>query len=116
MWLKHSIDKFGLFVNKTNATKAIINSNTEKVNARLRAKRPLVKKTMSAEIKGNNINKTVKWDLYKKDGINTERLIEFLKELLKNTKDKLIILDNASSHRNDTIKNFIKNSGKKIIY
>ena len=36
-----------------------------------------------------NNNKTVKWELYKKDGINTERLIEFLKELLKNTKDKL---------------------------
>jgi hypothetical protein len=59
VWLKHSIDKLGLCLNKTNATKAIINSNTEKVNARLRAKRPLVKKTMSAEIKGNNINKTV---------------------------------------------------------
>ena len=24
--------------------------------------------------------------------------------------------DNASSHRNETIKNFIKDSGKKIIY
>ena len=34
-----------------------------------------------------NNNKTVKWELYKKDGINTERLIEFLKELLKNTKN-----------------------------
>jgi hypothetical protein len=39
-----------------------------------------------------------------------------LKELLKNIKDKLIILDNASSHRNDTIKNFIKNSGNDYLY
>jgi len=62
-----------------------------------------------------NNNKTVKWELYKKDGINTERLIEFLKELLKNTKDKLIILDNASSHRNETIKKFIKDSGNDYL-
>lgn len=33
-----------------------------------------------------NNNKTIKWELYQKGGIDTERLIEFLKELLKNTK------------------------------
>lgn len=42
--------------------------------------------------------------MYELGGIDTERLIEFLKELLKNTKNKLIILDNTSSHRNDIIK------------
>jgi transposase len=63
-----------------------------------------------------NNNKTVKWELYKKGGIDTLRLIEFLKELLKNTKNKLIILDNASSHRNDTIKKFIKDSGNDYLH
>ena len=63
-----------------------------------------------------NYNKTVKWELYKKGGIDTERLIEFLKELLINTKNKLIILDNASSHRNDTIKKFIKDSGNDYLH
>ena len=63
-----------------------------------------------------NNNKTIKWELYQKGGIDTERLIEFLKELLKNTKNKLIILDNASSHRNDTIKKFIKNSGNDYLH
>jgi len=63
-----------------------------------------------------NNNETIKWELYQKGGIDTERLIEFLKELLKNTKNKLIILDNASSHRNDTIKKFIKNSGNDYLH
>lgn len=63
-----------------------------------------------------NNNKTIKCELYQKCGIDTERLIEFLKELLKNTKNKLIILDNASSHRNDTIKKFIKNSGNDYLH
>ena len=63
-----------------------------------------------------NNNKTIKWELYQKGGIDTERLIEFLKELLKNAKNKLIILDNASSHRNDSIKKFIKNSGNDYLH
>jgi hypothetical protein len=51
-----------------------------------------------------NNNKKIKWKLYQKSGIDIKRLIEFLKELLKNTKNKLIILDKTSSHKNDTIK------------
>jgi hypothetical protein len=53
-----------------------------------------------------NNNKKIKWKLYQKSGIDIKRLIEFLKELLKNTKNKLIILDKTSSHKNDTIKKF----------
>lgn len=63
----------------------------------------------------NNAN-TIKWELYKKGGIDTERFINFLSELLKNQKNKLIILDNASSHRNDTVKKFIKNSGNDYLH
>ena len=57
------------------------------------------------------------WDLYEKGGIDSDRLYEFLeKYITKKYKNKLIILDNASSHRNDTIKNFIKNSGNDYLY
>jgi hypothetical protein len=42
------------------------------------------------------------WELYEKRGINADRLYEFLKtHIMSEYKDKLIILDNASSHRND---------------
>jgi transposase len=48
------------------------------------------------------------WDLYEKGGINTDRLVEFLETHITNRyKNKLIILDNASSHRNERIKELI---------
>ena len=44
------------------------------------------------------------WDLYEKGGINTDRLVDFLEMHITNKyKNKLIILDNASSHRNEKI-------------
>jgi transposase len=50
----------------------------------------------------------MEWDLYEKGGINTDRLIEFLeKNITSKLKNKLIILDNASSHRNERIKELI---------
>ena len=48
------------------------------------------------------------WELYKKSGINTDRLVEFLEKYITTKfKNKLIILDNASSHRNERIKELI---------
>jgi len=48
------------------------------------------------------------WDLYEKGGINTDRLVDFLETHITNKyKNKLIILDNASSHRNEKIKELI---------
>ena len=48
------------------------------------------------------------WDLYEKGGINTYRLVDFLETHITNKyKNKLIILDNASSHRNERIKELI---------
>jgi transposase-like protein/transposase len=59
----------------------------------------------------------VGWKLYKEDGANTERLEEFLKEhITTKMKGKLIIMDNAGAHKNDTIRNIINNSGNKILY
>jgi hypothetical protein len=45
------------------------------------------------------------WDLYEKSGINADRMVEFLEANITNKfKNKLIILDNASSHRNPKVK------------
>jgi len=56
------------------------------------------------------------WDLYEKSGINTDRLYEFLETHITNKyKSKLIILDNASSHRSDKIKELV-NKNNKILY
>jgi hypothetical protein len=47
-------------------------------------------------------------DLYEKSGINSDRLVEFLeKHITTQFKNKLINLDNASSHRNPMVKDVI---------
>ena len=45
--------------------------------------------------------------IYFKNGINSKRLIEFLNTFLSTTKNKLIILDNASSHKSKQVQNAI---------
>jgi len=56
------------------------------------------------------------WDLYEKGGINTDRLVEFLETYITNKyKNKLIILDNASSHRNERIKELV-GKNNNILY
>jgi len=45
------------------------------------------------------------WELYEKSRINADKLYEFLEtHITSKYKNKLIILNNASSHRNDKIK------------
>jgi len=54
--------------------------------------------------------------LYEKGGINTDRLIDFLeKNITSKLRNKLIILDNASSHRNEKIKALV-NKHNNILY
>jgi hypothetical protein len=54
--------------------------------------------------------------LYEKGGINTDRLIDFLEQNITNKlRNKLIILDNASSHRNEKIKVLV-NKHNNILY
>jgi enoyl-[acyl-carrier-protein] reductase (NADH) len=54
--------------------------------------------------------------LYEKSGINTDRLYEFLeKNITSKYKKKLIILDNASSHRSERIKELV-NKHNKLLY
>ena len=55
-----------------------------------------------------SVNGVVGWDLYEKSGINTDRMVEFLeKHITTQFKNKLIIMDNASSHRNPRVKDVI---------
>ena len=63
-----------------------------------------------------SVNVVEGWDLYEKSGINTDRLIEFLEKFITGKyKNKLIILDNASSHRNQRIKDLV-NKHNNILY
>ena len=43
------------------------------------------------------------YKIYFNDGINSKWLVEFLNTFLSTTKNKLIILDNASSHKNNSL-------------
>ena len=63
-----------------------------------------------------SVNGVEGWDLYEKGGINTERLVEFLQKFItEKYKNKIIILDNASAHKNDTIRDLV-NKHNKLLY
>jgi len=63
-----------------------------------------------------SVDGVIEWDLFEKGGINTDRLIEFLeKNITSKLRNKLIILDNASSHRNERIKELV-NKHNNILY
>ena len=56
------------------------------------------------------------WDLYEKGGMDTYRLKTFLETYITNKyRNKLIILDNASSHRNELIKSIINKDNKLLL-
>ena len=63
-----------------------------------------------------SVNGVVGWDLYEKSGINADRMVAFLEANITNKfKNKLIILDNASSHRNPKVKEII-NKDNHLLY
>jgi transcription initiation factor IIE alpha subunit len=51
--------------------------------------------------------KIIRYKIYKKGGITDDRLLKFLPKKLNNVKNKIIILDNTSSHKNKKVKDFI---------
>jgi len=60
-----------------------------------------------------SVNGVEGWELYEKGGINTERLVEFLQKFItEKYRNKLIILDNASAHKNDTIRDLVNKHNK----
>ena len=56
------------------------------------------------------------WILYEKRGSDHCRLIEFIKQFIKGKKNKLILMDNASCHRNQEVKDFIVKSKNDYVY
>ena len=63
-----------------------------------------------------SVNGVEGWELYEKGVINTERLVEFLQKFItEKYKNKIIILDNASAHKNDTIRDLV-NKHNKLLY
>ncbi len=60
--------------------------------------------------------KIVRWKLYKIGGSNHQRLIKFLSKITKHRKKRLILMDNASCHRNKLVKKFIKKSENDYVY
>ena len=63
-----------------------------------------------------SVNGVVGWDLYEKSGINADRMVEFIeKNITGKYKNKIIIIDNASSHRNSKVKEVI-NKDNNLLY
>jgi transposase len=63
-----------------------------------------------------SVNGVEGYELYNKGGIDGNRLLAFLEKFITNKyKNKVIILDNASSHRNERVKELI-NKNNKLIY
>ena len=63
-----------------------------------------------------SVNGVEGWDLYEKGGINTDRLVVFLEQFVTGKyKNKIIVLDNASAHKNDTIRALV-NKHNTLLY
>ena len=68
-------------------------------------------------IVGISTKGVIDWKLYEKGGMNSVRLIKFLKrKIFRNYKNKLLILDNAGCHINSTVIAEIKKSKNKLDY
>lgn len=61
-------------------------------------------------------SKVVGWKLYEEGGTNEERLIEFVNEFITSKyRNQLVIMDNAPSHRKETVKQAIEKNGNKLL-
>ena len=60
--------------------------------------------------------KCLGYKLYENGAVNAERFNDFLIDILKNTKNKLVILDNGQIHKKEETKNIIKNLGNNLLY
>lgn len=58
----------------------------------------------------------IAWEIYEKGGINSDKLYSFIESnIVKKHKGKLVILDNASSHRTENIKQLVS-ADNTILY
>jgi transposase len=69
-------------------------------------------------IAGITNSKILGWELYDQGGSNTTRFSAFLTNLINtyHLRDYLFLMDNASAHKNTTIRDLITNSGNTIQY
>jgi transposase len=58
----------------------------------------------------------LEWTLYEKGGTDHNRLIEFIDKVLGNKKKKLILMDNASAHRNPEVQKYIIDKKNDYVY
>ena len=62
-------------------------------------------------------SKCLGYILYKKGGMNAERLVDFLeKNIVNKYKNKLILLDNAGGHRKNIVKKSLQKNGNNYLY
>lgn len=55
--------------------------------------------------------------LYRQGGMTSERLVEFLNEFVRDRyPGYLIVMDNAGAHRNELVKNYIRQIGNTVLY
>jgi transposase len=60
--------------------------------------------------------KVLKYELYKQQAINTDLYYLFLEDLLKNIKNKYILMDNVSFHKSKRILELITKTNNKILF
>ena len=76
--------------------------------------RVFIKYTLVCAINSKGV---VGYELYKKGGMNSERMIQFIDKFINNKfKNCLIIMDNGGSHKNKSIKTKIEETGNKLLY
>ncbi len=63
-----------------------------------------------------NNKKTIKYKMYNKGGMTSERFVSFLKEFLPNMKNHLIVLDNGGMHKTNEVKDYIRSTGNDYLY
>ena len=102
--------------NSKNDRKAVITKMMllrGRVNKITKDNKVFVKYTLIMAITNKGV---LDWILYEKGGSDHCRFIEFLKRFLVNRKKKLILMDNASCHRNQLVKNYIIQSGNDYLH
>ena len=54
------------------------------------------------------------WEIYDKGGMTSERMVSFLKEVLKDKEGYMVVMDNASTHGTQEVRKIIGDTGNKL--
>ena len=60
--------------------------------------------------------KCLGYELYDEGAVNSDRFNIFIEKILKDVKNKLIILDNGQIHKKENTQNIIKNSNNNLLF